>query len=131
MDRSANMRAIRSCGMKPEMTVRRIVYGLGIRYRLHTSQLAGKPDLVFPGMRKVIFVHGCFWHQHSIRRCSDGHMPKSNVEYWNPKLKRNVERDKENVKQLKAQGWAVLVIWECETKDLKSLTSRLIEFLGG
>lgn len=125
--RSANMRAIRSVGMKPEMIVRRAVYKLGYRYRLHRKDLPGKPDLVFGARRKVIFVHGCFWHQH--KKCRDGRVPQSNLGYWNRKLVRNVERDTEHLVKLKRLGWKVLVVWECDTKDLPRLGSRLKRFL--
>lgn len=128
--RSANMRRIRSADMKPEMTVRRAVYRLGYRYRLHRRDLPGKPDLVFIGRRKVIFVHGCFWHQHPVATCRDARPPKSNVSYWHPKLARNVERDAENIAKLQEDGWSVLVIWECETNNQIILEDRLLAFLG-
>ena len=122
------MRAIRSTGMKPEMLVRQLTYSLGYRYRLHRKELPGKPDLVFGPRSKVIFVHGCFWHQHV--RCIDGKMPKSNLGYWQTKLTRNVARDAEHLTSLKALGWKSLVIWECETKDLSRLTKKIRRFLG-
>src|SRR4051812_25213251 len=115
LSRSANMRAIRSTGMKPELSVRQTVYALGYRYRLHRRDLPGVPDLVFSARRRAIFVHGCFWHQH--RGCRMAHLPKTNLSYWLPKLSRNVTRDKKNVRSLRRLGWDVLVIWECETKD--------------
>ncbi|MCP3400394.1 very short patch repair endonuclease [Bradyrhizobium sp. CCGB20] len=127
--RSENMRRIKSQGMKPEMAVRRIVHSLGYRYRLHRKDLPGRPDLVFGPKRKVIFVHGCFWHGHEREGCLDARRPKSNTGYWNPKLTRNKERDAERIKQLEALGWEVLVIWECETKDETSLRIRLNAFL--
>lgn len=108
ISRSENMRRIRSKDTRPEMAVRRIVHGLGYRYRLHRKDIPGKPDLVFPRHRKVIFVHGCFWHQHP--GCQDGRLPKSNTSYWGPKLKRNVERDKTALAELSSLGWEVLVI---------------------
>jgi DNA mismatch endonuclease (patch repair protein) len=126
--RSENMQRIRSVGMKPEMIVRRSVYALGYRYRLHSKDLPGKPDLVFRQRRKAIFVHGCFWHQH--QQCQDGRVPKSNRQYWRPKLTRNVKRDAENMAAMKAGGWRVLVVWECETKDESGLTARLKRFIG-
>jgi DNA mismatch endonuclease (patch repair protein) len=110
--RSENMRRIKSKNMKPELLVRRLVHGLGYRYRLHKKDLPGKPDLVFAKKRQVIFVNGCFWHQHKY--CREGRLPNSRHEYWIPKLVRNVERDKENIAKLKRQGWHVLVLWECE-----------------
>jgi DNA mismatch endonuclease (patch repair protein) len=111
--RSANMRQIKSKGMKPEMAVRRLVHALGYRFRLHRRDLPGSPDLVFPGRRKVIFVHGCFWHQHPDAACRDARPPRSNNGYWGPKLARNQERDACAVNELKALGWDVLVLWEC------------------
>lgn len=128
--RSENMRRIRSKGTKPEMLVRRLVHGMGYRYRLHKKGLPGKPDLVFASRRKVIFVHGCFWHGHELDTCLDGRAPKSNTGYWAPKLARNKERDAVNLAALKAAGWQTLVIWECETRDESALAARLRAFLG-
>ncbi len=126
--RSENMRAIRSRDMKPELRVRSAAHRIGYRFRLHRGDLPGKPDLVFPRRRKVVFVHGCFWHQHSA--CADGRMPRSNLGYWRAKLGRNVKRDSEHLTKLKAAGWKSLVIWECQTKDERLLVSRLARFLG-
>jgi DNA mismatch endonuclease (patch repair protein) len=126
--RSSNMRAIRSAGMKPELRVRTAAHKVGYRYRLHRKTLPGKPDLVFVSRKKVIFVHGCFWHQH--QNCVDGRMPKSNLRYWKPKLARNVERDAEHAAALAAAGWQCLVIWECETVDQRKLLRSLKRFLG-
>lgn len=106
------MRKIRSKDTAPELTVRKIVYGLGVRYRLHRKELPGHPDLVFAGRKKVIFVHGCFWHQHEA--CSGGRLPRSRNEYWDEKLRRNVERDRKNKTRLKEMGWDALTIWQCE-----------------
>src|SRR5690348_10649437 len=106
------MRNIRSKHTSPEMTVRRLVHGMGFRYRLHVHTLPGKPDMVFPKMHKIIEVRGCFWHQH--KGCIDSHIPKSRTEYWEPKLTRNKERDKQNECELRKQGWNVLILWECE-----------------
>src|ERR1035441_7586556 len=103
MDRSANMRAIRSKDMRPELAVRSLVHKLGYRYRLHKRDLPGKPDLVFASRRKVIFVHGCFWHSH--KGCKAAHVPKSNLAYWGPKLQRNQTRDLKNINTLTADGW--------------------------
>jgi DNA mismatch endonuclease, patch repair protein len=108
------MAAIKSAGMKPEMMVRSMVHRMGYRYRLHPRDLPGKPDLVFRLRSKAIFVNGCFWHQHRISKCRDGRMPKSNLDYWSPKLAANVLRDQRNLKALKAMGWKTLVLWECE-----------------
>jgi DNA mismatch endonuclease (patch repair protein) len=129
--RSENMRRIKSTGMKPEMLVRRLAHSLGYRYRLHRKDLPGKPDLVFGPRKKVIFVHGCFWHGHEREGCLDARRPKSNTGYWNPKLTRNKERDAERITTLKTDGWDVLVIWECETADRKKLQTRLQRFLRG
>jgi DNA mismatch endonuclease (patch repair protein) len=127
MDRSANMRAIRSKGMRPELKVRSIVHRLGYRFRLHRDDLPGKPDLVFASRRKVIFVHGCFWHSHG---CRISHTPKSNADYWGPKLERNVLRDQRNIQALRAAGWSSFVIWECETDDEERIRKRIVKFLN-
>ncbi len=120
------MRAIRSKGMKPELAVRKLVHKLGYRFRLHRRDLPGKPDLVFPCRRKVIFVHGCFWHCHD---CKTAHVPKSNQEYWKPKLQRNCVRDQQNLRNLSLYGWQTAVIWECETHNAANLAERLNTFL--
>jgi len=127
--RSENMRAIRSEGMKPERVVRSVAHRLGFRFRLHRRDLPGKPDLVFPRLRKIIFVHGCFWHQHPNAKCNDARLPKSNRAYWIPKLRRNAERDALNIKILRSGGWKILVVWECETKRIEQLTTRIERFL--
>lgn len=127
--RSENMRRIRSSGMKPEVEVRRIVHRLGYRFRLHRVDLPGKPDLVLPRLKRVIFVHGCFWHQHS--RCVEGRMPKSRLDYWQPKLQGNVQRDARNLRKLRRMGWKALVIWECEMNDVANVRSRISRFLSG
>jgi DNA mismatch endonuclease, patch repair protein len=129
--RSRNMAAIRSSGMKPELIVRSLAHRLGYRFRLHAKDLPGKPDLVFRPRKKVIFVHGCFWHQHQKASCKDGRAPKSNLGYWAPKLARNVNRDARNAEVLKALGWRALVIWECEAlKPPPALGRRIARFLG-
>lgn len=121
------MSRIRGKDTKPEMVVRRLVHSLGYRYRLHDADLPGKPDLVFASRRKVIFVHGCFWHQHA---CPNGaRQPKSRIEFWKPKLEGNVERDKRNLAALIEQNWGVLVVWECETRDIDSLGEKIVGFL--
>ena len=117
-ERSANMRAIRSKDMKPEMTVRKLVHRMGYRYRLHRHDLPGRPDLVFSSRKKVIFVHGCFWHQHSDLGCNIVRWPCSNLEYWEPKLRGNQERDRKHHEQLYKAGWQVL-------------TARIQYFLDG
>jgi DNA mismatch endonuclease (patch repair protein) len=127
MDRSANMRAIRSKDMQPELKVRSLAHRLGYRFRLHRKDLPGKPDLVFASRRKVVFVHGCFWHSHG---CKAAHIPKSHQEYWGPKLERNKTRDAKNIEALQAAGWRSLAVWECETRDENALEKRLRKFLG-
>lgn len=122
------MRKIRSTDTSPELVVRRLVHKLGFRYRLHVPTLPGKPDMVFPRLKKIIDVRGCFWHQHG--KCIDSHIPKTRLDYWAPKLDRNVRRDAENVAALKQLGFRVLVIWECETADLARITRRVSRFLG-
>lgn len=127
--RSRIMRAIRSKDTKPELIVRRLAHKLGYRFRLHHSGLPGKPDLVFVSRRKAIFVHGCFWHSHQDRRCRNGQQPASNKSYWLPKLARTRQRDKAAITELRALGWASLVVWECQLDDKKSLAKNLREFL--
>lgn len=121
------MRRIRSEGMKPEIAVRRLAHRLGFRFRLHSRNLPGKPDLVFPRRRKVVFVHGCFWHQH--RNCKVSRIPKSNTEYWIPKLERNKERDLEIKTALRKLHWKCLVVWECQTENIDGLSKALLRFL--
>jgi len=129
-ERSERMARVRSKDTKPEMRVRRLVHALGYRYRLHDGKLPGRPDLVFPGRKRVVFVHGCFWHQH---RCPRGaRMPKSRPEFWRPKLEGNRRRDARVVRELRRLGWRALVVWECRTgpADAARLADRLIRFLG-
>lgn len=124
------MARIRSIDTKPEIVVRRILYSLGYRYRLHAKELPGKPDLVFRRRKKAIFVHGCFWHQHPSKTCRIVRVPKSAQGYWQPKLTRNVSRDAEHVENLRALGWRVLIVWECEIEDVNTLARSLARFLG-
>jgi DNA mismatch endonuclease (patch repair protein) len=125
--RSEIMAAVRSQDTQPEMVVRRLVWRLGYRYRLHVQALPGCPDLVLPSRRKVIFVHGCFWHRHS---CSAGvSMPASRVPYWAQKFDRNRKRDARNRRALRRLGWQVLIIWECQTRKPAVLEKRLLAFL--
>ena len=128
--RSENMKKIRSKGTSPEVIVRSLVHGMGYRYRLHSNQLPGKPDICLARLNKVIDVRGCFWHQHG--KCVDSHIPKSRQDYWIPKLQRNQDRDKENMRRLKSLGWKVLVVWECDVvRNPKRLAVRLRRFLEG
>lgn len=116
--------------MAPEMAVRKLLHSLGYRYRLHVKDLPGKPDIVFRPRRKVIFVHGCFWHLHEDPSCKISRTPKSKKSYWVPKLKRNVERDKAAVEALERDGWQVMVVWECELKKMEEVTKKLTDFLN-
>ncbi len=128
-ERSDIMRAVKSTNTRPELTVRRIVHQLGFRYRLHRGDLPGRPDLVFVRRKKVIFVHGCFWHRHA---CEAGRStPASNEDYWRRKFQRNVRRDRSAVRQLRRLGWGVSIVWECQTKPKRAdrLRRRLIRFL--
>ena len=122
------MARVKGKNTKPELIVRRMVHGMGHRYRLHEKDLLGKPDLVFKSKRKIIFVHGCFWHGHDCR--AGRNHPASNLDYWNAKLERNMKRDANNLKTLKREGWRVLIIWECEIKDAQKLRARLERFLS-
>lgn len=127
--RSRTMRAVRSRDTAPEMTVRRYLHAAGLRYRLHDSGLPGKPDLVFPSRRTVLFVHGCFWHQHA--GCRRATRPSSNTEYWTRKLNGNVARDCTRLDELSGLGWKVLVIWECQTRSDKALADLAVALLSG
>lgn len=120
------MQAVGTKNTGPEMKVRRILHALGLRFRLHRKDLPGKPDIVLPRHRKVIFVHGCFWHAHG---CAKGQPPKSRPDYWLPKLARNVERDRTKKEQLESLGWQVLVLWQCEIKESEQLAARLQAFV--
>lgn len=126
--RSAVMARVRHKDTSPELKVRRLLHGLGYRFRLHGTALPGKPDVVFGKRRKVIFVHGCFWHGHDCRR--GAREPKTNAEYWRAKIGRNRERDVLALARLEADGWDNLVVWECALGDQAQLASRLRAFLG-
>jgi len=125
--RSWIMRQVRSMNTKPELLVRSLAHRLGYRFRLHRRELPGAPDLVFPSRRKVIFVHGCFWHGHPCRR--GARLPKTNAEYWRNKITRNKERDKRHKRQLRQLDWSALVLWECQLRDQQKLAARLSRFL--
>lgn len=126
--RSLLMGRVRQRDTKPEMTVRRIAHALGYRFRVQRKDLPGRPDLVFPSRRKAIFVHGCFWHSHT--GCKGATIPKSRTEYWDAKLAANRERDSRVESQLRAAGWEVEVIWECQTRSSALVAERLRNFLG-
>jgi DNA mismatch endonuclease, patch repair protein len=117
------MSRIRGKDTNPEMVVRRLLHSLGYRYRLHVRDLPGRPDIVLPKHRVVIFVHGCFWHMH---KCRFGRVvPKTNAEFWQTKRSGNTERDRRNARQLRKVGWTVLTVWECETRNQEKLKSKL------
>ena len=128
--RSERMSRVRSVNTRPEMRVRRIVHGLGYRYRLHARDLPGAPDMVFRSTKKAIFVHGCFWHRHP--GCPRDRIPKSPERraFWESKLQGNVVRDRRNLENLEQDGWRVLVIWECESEDPAFVEERVRSFLG-
>ena len=130
--RSERMGRVRGKDTQPEMRIRRLVHGMGYRYRLHRRDLPGKPDMVFPARRAVIFVHGCFWHRHPDPACKLARLPKSRLDFWATKLEGNRERDARNQSALLALGWRVLVIWECEiAKNDQSLGTKIRLFLEG
>lgn len=123
------MRAVRSQDTQPELAVRRIAHNLGFRFRLHRKDLPGSPDLVFPRRKKIILVHGCFWHAHDCAR--GARTPKQNRDYWTAKIERNAQRDRKVMRELNAAGWATLVIWECQTRDAGELIGCIKTFLSG
>ena len=125
--RSARMALVRAKHTKPELHVRRLVHGLGYRYRLHRRDLPGTPDMVFPARGKVIMVHGCFWHRHA--RCALARLPKSRRDFWVPKLVANARRDARDARTLRRSGWGVMTIWECQLSDATVLTRRIRRFL--
>lgn len=128
--RSALMSRIRGKDTKPEMVVRRLAHRMGYRFRLHRRDLPGTPDLVFVSRRKVIFVHGCFWHRHPSAECLLARIPKSRQEFWLPKLTANRARDLASEDRLRACHWGVLTIWECELRNIHEVAARLRDFLG-
>jgi DNA mismatch endonuclease (patch repair protein) len=125
--RSSIMSSIRSTGTKPEALVIRITRKIHRRFQTNSKRLPGIPDLAFFRLKRVVFVHGCFWHQHT--GCRRSNIPKSRIEYWGPKLQRNVARDRANRRQLHRLGWKTMVIWECQCKDVLRLFRRLVKFL--
>jgi DNA mismatch endonuclease (patch repair protein) len=127
IERSKRMARVKGRDTKPEMLVRRMLHGMGYRYRLHAKDLPGKPDVVFRSRKKAIFVHGCFWHRHP--GCGMARMPKSRQDFWRPKLEGNRARDLRNQEKLALMGWGVFVVWECETKNTEELAKRLLTFL--
>lgn len=126
--RSRMMAGIKGKNTKPEMLVRKLLHGMGFRFRLHRKDLPGSPDLVFARLKKVIFVHGCFWHRHL--GCKFAYTPKSNTQFWLDKLETNKRRDALALDAVEALGWEVLIVWECEVANLPALTQKLTSFLS-
>lgn len=120
------MKSVGTHSTGPEMVLRKALHRLGYRYRLHPKTLPGRPDLVFPRRKKVIFVHGCFWHGHS---CRWGKLPKSRPEYWSPKIATNCSRDRRTLRKVRAAGWQPLVVWQCEIRDMERVLPRVLKFL--
>jgi len=125
--RSYIMSRVGSKDTAPELNVRRLLHRIGYRYRLHARDLPGRPDICFSARRKVVFVHGCFWHGHE---CRYGRLPKSRIDYWRDKIAANRARDLDRIVALAGLGWSPLVVWQCETRDLEALTAKLTGFLG-
>ena len=125
--RSRLMSRVRGKDTQPEMVVRRLAHRLGYRFRLHLRDLPGSPDLVFPGRRKVVFVHGCYWHRHGCKKTTT---PKSNTQFWQKKFDDNVKRDQKNLDDLANRGWDAMVVWQCQTRQIDDLAERLLDFLG-
>ncbi|WP_183608257.1 MULTISPECIES: very short patch repair endonuclease [Rhizobium] len=127
--RSWTMSRIRAKNTKPEILVRQLTYSLGYRYRLHPNDVPGKPDLAFKSRKKAIFVHGCFWHQHDDPACKISHAPKSNTDYWAPKLQKNLDRDKRVTAELDRIGWKSMTVWECQLQNLEDIQNQIDAFL--
>lgn len=128
-ERSERMSRVKGKNTKPELLLRSVVHGLGYRFRLHGAKLPGRPDLVFASRRKVIFLHGCFWHRHGAKSCALARLPKSRPEFWVAKLEGNRRRDRRKKADLAALGWKTLTIWECQLKKRPSLENRIRTFL--
>lgn len=126
--RSRTMRAVKSKDTKPELIVRRLVHRMGFRFRLHRKDLPGFPDIVFPSRKKIIFVHGCFWHGHNCKR--GNRLPSTNLDYWAAKLARNRQRDEDTLVELRRLGWSTYIVWECQLRELESLRAELLRFLS-
>jgi DNA mismatch endonuclease (patch repair protein) len=124
--RSRLMSRVRGRDTKPELAVRRMLHMMGFRYRLHRGDLPGRPDIVFVSRKKVIFVHGCFWHGH---RCARGKLPTTNTDFWRDKIGRNMIRDHKSLRQLRKMGWSALVVWECTLKNSVATQRRIVDFL--
>lgn len=125
--RSWMMGRVKNKNTAPEIKLRKLIFSMGFRYRLHCKDLPGRPDIVFLGRKKVIFVHGCFWHGHP--NCKASKLPETRKEFWNTKINSNQERDRKNIKDLENLGWKVLVIWQCELNDILNITQKIRSFL--
>lgn len=121
------MSRVKGRDTRPEKLVRSLLHRMGYRFRLHRKDLPGKPDVVLPRHRKIVFVHGCFWHGHE--GCRRASRPKSNAEFWNRKIDANIERDVRTQRELESSGWKVLTVWQCETRNVEALRERLETFL--
>lgn len=121
------MRRVRGKDTKPEIAVRRVAHALGYRFRLHRRDLPGSPDIVFPKLRKAIFVHGCYWHRHDCKKAT---VPKSNVSFWQNKFEANIERDRRNLVSLSEMGWLTMIVWQCETEKEENIAEMISNFLG-
>ncbi|UNK78219.1 DNA mismatch endonuclease Vsr [Sphingopyxis granuli] len=129
--RSERMGRVRGRDTKPEMVVRRLIHGMGYRYRVQARDLPGRPDIVLRKSKKAIFVHGCFWHRHPDPACKLARLPKTRLDFWLPKLEGNRRRDIANVERLETMGWQVLLVWECELRDREQLRNVLRRFIEG
>ncbi|ASP97027.1 DNA mismatch endonuclease Vsr [Sinorhizobium meliloti] len=124
--RSDNMSRIRNRDTRPEIRVRKILHRLGYRFRLNARELPGTPDIVLPKHRSVVFIHGCFWHRHA--GCKYAYMPKTRIDFWSAKFTANLKRDAKAVERLRSDGWRILILWECETKDDKQIEEAIHRF---
>lgn len=129
--RSRMMSGIKGRNTEPEMIVRRLLHGMGYRYRLHAKDLPGRPDIVFRRRRAAILVQGCFWHRHPDPNCRLARLPKSRIDFWLPKLEGNRIRDQANLERLSSLGWRVLLVWECQLRDREQLVNELRRFVEG
>lgn len=130
-ERSQRMGMVRGKDTRPELVVRKLVHAMGFRYALHRRDLPGRPDLVFAPRKKVIFVHGCFWHRHSSSKCRLARLPKTRLNFWLAKLESNRLRDEKNMRALRSLGWKILLVWECQLSDIEQLKNKLRRFLEG
>ena len=129
--RSARMSLVKSKDTSPELVVRRLIHSMGFRYSLHGRDLPGRPDIILRRLKKAIFVHGCFWHRHRSTRCKLARLPKSRLAFWLPKLEANRLRDDRNSRRLKATGWKIMVVWECQLSNIEHIKNKLVLFLEG